>query len=98
MVQVKSGYLLVLAVFLLQPVACSLYPTKPVADTMYTAGQPAEVTWIDDGQKPLVNETIGFKIDLYAGNKVFMVPKSQGTKIDVVKGLDLTFCFRSRHI
>lgn len=84
MVQVASVcYFLVLAIFLFQPVACSLYPTKPIADTTYTAGQPAEVTWIDDGQKPLLNESIGFRIDLYAGNKV-VTSKSTATLKNVI--------------
>ncbi|PPQ92739.1 hypothetical protein CVT25_015360 [Psilocybe cyanescens] len=55
----------------------SLYPTKPVASTTYTAGQPAEVTWIEDGRKPLMNTTIGFKIDLYAGNKTYIATLSK---------------------
>ncbi|KAH9476271.1 hypothetical protein JR316_0011842 [Psilocybe cubensis] len=55
----------------------SLYPTKPISSTTYTAGQPAEVTWIEDGRKPFLNTTIGFKIDLYAGNKTYIATLSK---------------------
>ncbi|KIM38552.1 hypothetical protein M413DRAFT_243385 [Hebeloma cylindrosporum] len=50
----------------------SLYPTKPVASTIYIAGQAAEVSWMDDGKVPLLNATAGIRIDLYAGNNTFL--------------------------
>ncbi|KDR79422.1 hypothetical protein GALMADRAFT_243495, partial [Galerina marginata CBS 339.88] len=34
---------------LLRTVDASLYPTKPVASTVYTAGTPAQVVWMEDG-------------------------------------------------
>jgi hypothetical protein len=51
-------------------VLASLYPTKPVASTIYIAGQAAEVSWTEDGKTPLLNATAGVRIDLYAGNNV----------------------------
>jgi len=51
-------------------VLASLYPTKPVASTIYIAGQAAEVSWTEDWRTPLLNATAGVRIDLYAGNNV----------------------------
>ena len=51
-------------------VLASLYPTKPVASTIYIAGQAAEVSWVEDWKTPLLNATAGVRIDLYAGNNV----------------------------
>lgn len=51
-------------------VLASLYPTKPVASTIYIAGQAADVSWTEDGKTPLLNATAGVRIDLYAGNNV----------------------------
>jgi hypothetical protein len=51
-------------------VLASLYPTKPVASTIYIAGQAAEVSWTEDLKTPLLNATAGLRIDLYAGNNV----------------------------
>ena len=47
-----------------------LYPTKPIANTTYIAGQAALVTWVEDGVKPLLASLGGMKIDLYAGHNV----------------------------
>jgi len=51
-------------------VLASLYPTKPVASTIYVAGQAAQVSWAEDWKTPLLNATAGVRIDLYAGNNV----------------------------
>jgi hypothetical protein len=51
-------------------VAGSLYPIKPVSSTIYEAGLPAEVKWMEDGKSPLLNLTGNLKIDLYAGRSV----------------------------
>ena len=48
----------------------SLYPTKPIANTTYIAGQAALVTWVEDGVKPLLASLGRMKIDLYAGHNV----------------------------
>ena len=48
----------------------SLYPTKPIANTTYIAGQAALVTWIEDGAKPFLASLGRMKIDLYAGHNV----------------------------
>ena len=48
----------------------SLYPTKPISNTTYIAGQAALVTWAEDGVKPLLASLGRMKIDLYAGHNV----------------------------
>jgi len=52
------------------PAEASLYPTKPVANTTYIAGQAAHVTWVEDGTLPLLASLGRMKIDLFAGNNV----------------------------
>ncbi len=54
--------------------AASVYPTKPTAITIYQAGAPAEVRWIEDNKKPLLNSTGVMQIDLYEGNSVSCAP------------------------
>lgn len=58
-------------------VAGSLYPIKPVSSTIYEAGLPAEVRWMEDGKSPLLNLTGNMKIDLYAGRNVSVFPMAR---------------------
>ena len=51
-------------------VLASLYPTSPVADTVYGAGRQNLVEWIDDEPKPNLYEISVLKIDLYHDNDV----------------------------
>ena len=53
-----------------QPVLGSLYATKPISTTVFTAGRPAQLSWIDDGHAPLLRDMGMVQIDLYAGNEV----------------------------
>ena len=48
----------------------SLYPTSPVADTVYDAGRQNLVQWIDDDPSPHLHEISVLKIDLYHANDV----------------------------
>jgi hypothetical protein len=48
----------------------SLYPTSPVAGTVYDAGRHNLVEWVDDGPAPHLNEISVLKIDLYQDNDV----------------------------
>jgi hypothetical protein len=54
-------------------VSAALYPTQPVADTVYSPGQLALVTWIDDGQKPHLKDMGPVKLDLYHGKHVSFI-------------------------
>jgi hypothetical protein len=48
----------------------SLYPTSPVADTVYDAGRQNLVEWIDDDPLPHLHEISVLKVDLYHDNDV----------------------------
>lgn len=50
--------------------SASIYPTKPISTTVFTAGQPAQLKWIEDGHPPLLRDTGKVKIQLFAGNDV----------------------------
>ena len=61
---------LLIASLALGGVLASLYPTSPVADTVYGAGRQNLVEWIDDSPKPHLYEISVLKIDLYLDNDV----------------------------
>ncbi|VDC04792.1 unnamed protein product [Peniophora sp. CBMAI 1063] len=46
-------------------VHATLYPNRPVANTVYQAGEEATITWIDDGSRPHLNEMPKLQLDLY---------------------------------
>jgi hypothetical protein len=48
----------------------TLYPIKPVSGTVFSAGMPAQVKWMEDNKKPFLNSTGTLQIDLYAGKNV----------------------------
>jgi hypothetical protein len=60
------GFLLILA----SCVQASLYPTRPIENTVYLAGKAARVTWIEGGRKPLLTKMGTVQIDLYTGHDV----------------------------
>ena len=51
-------------------VRASLYPTRPIKNTVYLAGKAARVTWIEGGRKPLLTKMGTVQIDLYTGHDV----------------------------
>ncbi|KJA16140.1 hypothetical protein HYPSUDRAFT_47678 [Hypholoma sublateritium FD-334 SS-4] len=55
-----------------RPAAAAVYPTKPTATTIYQAGAPAEVLWIEDSKRPFLNITGLMQIDLYEGNSTYL--------------------------
>ena len=48
----------------------SLYPTSPVADTIYDAGRQNLVEWTDDDPTPHLYDISVLKIDMYLNNDV----------------------------
>jgi hypothetical protein len=58
------------------PAEASLYPTKPIANTTYIAGQAALVTWVENGINPLLAACGKMKIDLYAGHNVSLTNRT----------------------
>ncbi|KAF8900729.1 hypothetical protein CPB84DRAFT_1778773 [Gymnopilus junonius] len=57
---------------LLLPSLAAIFPTKPISTTVYNAGAPAQISWTEDGRRPLLNATYGLRIDLYAGNSTYL--------------------------
>lgn len=57
-------------VLLATSVKASLYPTQPVADTIFRAGQSVALSWIDMGSSPSIEDTGKMDIKLYVANDV----------------------------
>ncbi|KAG1786916.1 uncharacterized protein HD556DRAFT_1247500 [Suillus plorans] len=62
----------ILLLALLTPVSASLYPTQPIQNTVYYAGQTALTGWIDDGTYPLLNNMGGITIQLYCDSDTYL--------------------------
>ncbi|KAG2004812.1 hypothetical protein CC2G_003330 [Coprinopsis cinerea AmutBmut pab1-1] len=62
-----------LALVLMVPVAGRLYPTHPVANTIFIAGRSEAITWIDDTHRPLLSDTGLVKVDLYLADSDVLV-------------------------
>lgn len=60
----------VLLLIYLKMAFASLYPTQPIANTEYSAGQIALVTWKDDRYLPHLKDMGIMKIDLHNANFV----------------------------
>lgn len=65
-----SGVVLLLVLCNLSGVLSALYPTQPVAKTVYATGNSALVTWSDDAHAPHVPELGALKIELYTAQAV----------------------------
>jgi hypothetical protein len=52
-------------------VLASVYPTKPIAGTVFTSGKDAQITWKDDGRAPRLKDMGLMTIDLYATSEEF---------------------------
>ena len=48
----------------------SVYPTAPVANTAFTAGQPQTIRWIDDGNPPSLDKWDKLRIELCGNGDV----------------------------
>ena len=51
-------------------VSAALYPTKPIQNTVYYAGETALTTWIDDGSFPPLSNMGSITIQLYTNSDV----------------------------
>ena len=61
----------VLALLLLvSSAAAALYPTRPIASTVFSAGRMSTITWIDDGTAPSLPQIGPVRIDLFSGDDV----------------------------
>lgn len=61
---------LLITSFVLSGVLASLYPTNPVAGTVFDAGRQNLVEWIDDDPLPRLHEISVLKVDLYHDDDV----------------------------
>ena len=55
---------------LVSSAAAALYPTRPIASTVFSAGRMSTITWIDDGTAPSLSQIGPMRIDLYYGDDV----------------------------
>jgi len=87
--------LLATSILALSPlVSVSLYPTQPIQDTVYYAGETALTTWIDDGISPLLSDMGRIVIQLYTSTDVriphFLSPSCVG-KVRMFDGLRISY-------
>lgn len=62
----KSVSLLLAIIYsLCSSVEAGLYPTQPIAKTVFRAGAWNTITWIDSGDKPRLNELGRIQIELF---------------------------------
>ena len=64
---------LCVSLLMLRPALAFLYPTSPIADTVYDAGEAASVEWIDDGKTPYLQDMTITRIDLYRDDDVISI-------------------------
>lgn len=53
-------------------VACGLYPTQPIASTVFTVGDWNQVKWIDDSRKPHLSELKPCSLQVYSDDGGFV--------------------------
>ncbi|TRM66898.1 hypothetical protein BD626DRAFT_484134 [Schizophyllum amplum] len=46
----------------------NVYTTSPIASTTFTGGQPATISWQDDGESPSLKDFGPAKVSIYVGN------------------------------
>ncbi|KZT02851.1 uncharacterized protein LAESUDRAFT_762503 [Laetiporus sulphureus 93-53] len=59
------SFLLTVCLLYVSSVAAGLYGTRPIANTVLSAGRLSTVTWINDNTKPSLTEMGPVRIDLY---------------------------------
>ncbi|KAL4067427.1 hypothetical protein V8B97DRAFT_917627 [Scleroderma yunnanense] len=70
----------------------NVYITAPVATTSWPGGQPAAVTWQDDGQSPSLASFGAAKFSIYVGNANQQTPLQLiSASVDVANVSSLTF-------
>jgi len=53
-------------------VTAALYGTRPIANTVLSAGRMSSITWINDNQRPSLREMGPMKVDLYVGGDTYV--------------------------
>ncbi|TFY62234.1 hypothetical protein EVJ58_g3993 [Rhodofomes roseus] len=70
------GTLLLLA----SSAAAGLYPTRPIASTVFSAGRLSTITWINDDTQPSVSQMGPIRIDLYSGDNDYVATLAQNVE------------------
>lgn len=55
---------------LVSSAAAGLYPTRPIASTVFSAGRMSTITWINDDTEPTLSQIGPVRIDLFTGDDV----------------------------
>lgn len=74
----------------------SLYPYKPIGNTVYAAGQPARVNWIDDGRVPKLAKIGPLRIDLFAEFDVCHISRFMYRRISLLTFYRQEISYHSR--
>ncbi|KAI0725082.1 hypothetical protein C8Q72DRAFT_854465 [Fomitopsis betulina] len=72
----------------LEDVSATLYVNNPVATSICYGEQPCTVTWLDDGQAPLLSDIGACYVGLYNGNGTLI---QQIEPVNVANVHSLTF-------
>jgi hypothetical protein len=75
---IYTGALLVTLSLIFGYASASLYPIKPIANTIYDAGHLVSVEWIDSYKVPHLEDIIINRIDLYLDDDVIFLSSSNG--------------------
>ena len=51
-------------------VSAALYPTEPVASTIFIGGHQAQIVWREDGKMPALSKIGALELQLQTGNGV----------------------------
>ncbi|TFK50501.1 hypothetical protein OE88DRAFT_1808811 [Heliocybe sulcata] len=69
--------------------SAAFYPTQPIADTVYSAGHAAFISWTDDGPRPHLGNMGNVSIDLYGQDEYLATlaeavpPTSKSVKVHI---------------
>lgn len=55
---------------LVSSATAGLYPTRPIASTVFSAGRLSTITWINNDDAPTLSQIGPVRIDLFSGDDV----------------------------
>ncbi|GBE84629.1 predicted protein [Sparassis crispa] len=68
------------ALLLVASVAANIYPTRPIANTIFSAGRSSSVTWINDRSHPSVQDMGPISIELYVAGDTHVATLSKNVQ------------------
>jgi len=57
-----------------------LYPTRPIASTVFSAGRMSTITWINDDTQPSLSQMGTVRIDLFSGDDNYVATLAQNVE------------------